>query len=72
MITSAKRNQSVVVVVFFLSIFFVPPSSDASLVSKAGHPRGNGVCLQHRELQTIQRGSGRPDGAGERQVPPAA
>ena len=45
-----------------------PICSDTGLVPQPGRGGGDGVCLQYRELQADQGGSGLSDGIGQEEV----
>ena len=45
-----------------------PVCSDTGLVPQPGCGGGDGVCLQYRELQADQGGSGLSDGTGQEEV----
>lgn len=52
----------------WVSSFYAARSSDVTLVQAPGHPGGDGVRLQHRELQAHQRRGGWADGSGPGEV----
>lgn len=52
-----------------LIVTFCLPA-DAAVVPEPGHQGGDSLCLQHRELQTLQGGGGRAHGPGQAEVQP--
>lgn len=44
--------------------------ADAAVVPEPGHSGGDSLCLQHRELQTLQGGGGWAHGPGQTEVQP--
>lgn len=52
----------------WVSSFYAARSLDVTLVQAPGHPGGDGVRLQHRELQAHQRRGGWADGSGPGEV----